>query len=551
MRKRNVFPNLKVTPMEILGVYWSDLVDRNPELPREYPDDIDALIQLHEGTPLHSLLRQAKALVSKVPSYGPTMKMAALKTWLESEASCAAANKRIPLLREQTDTPLWRIMDRASSLVRRVLGDFTHRKYCTILDLARDGPGVSLRTHDRERTAPVYKSLSEYTEQTCTISAVGMATDYYVQNESLIWRELGVSPNVVTSSGVKRRIRLAPANRVGFVPKSSKTFRSIAIEPSLNLRIQLGVHDYLAPILERKHVSVLKDQRVNQLLAKLGSQSPGLDGLATIDLSAASDTISIELVRWLLPEAWFEFLSDLRCTHSEVEGKLYKLDKFSSMGNGFTFVLESLIFWALSESCRLDSGAPYLSITYGDDIICPTASALLLTETLEALGLKVNTSKSFLIGPFRESCGADWERGRLVTPVFLRRNAVSLQDCHRLLNHFGVIKTSGALRKFLLSKYSDVHPLIFGLENELDDSCIFAPFDYVKGIGQLKYSPPIQNFRFKGLVTLGRTFDEDEEISCLSALHGGSRSTPRRGVTRTLLRWLTAGRPVGVQLLMS
>lgn len=549
MRKRNVFPNLEVTPEEILGVYWSDLVKKNPELPREIPDDLDSLIQLHERTPLHSLLRQAKALTSKVPSVGPAMKIAARRTWLQSEDQCAQANKRIPLLRLDTSTPLWRIMDRASSLIRRTIGEFTPRKYDRILDLARDGPGVSLRTLDRSRTAPVYKSLRDYTEQTVTPRAVGMATDYYARNPSLALREL--SSRMGNDGLRKLSIQLTPANRVGFVPKSSKTFRSIAIEPSMNLRIQLGVHDFLAPLLEKRSISILKDQRVNQLLAKLGSNSSGLDGLATLDLSAASDTISIELVRWLLPESWFYFLSDLRCESSIVEGEEVRLNKFSSMGNGFTFVLESLIFWALSESCRLDSGAMYLSMTYGDDIICPTASALLLTETLSELGLKVNPDKSFLFGPFRESCGADWMSGTLVTPVFLRRRKVSLQDCHRLLNHFGVIKTCGPLRKFLLCKYSDVHPLIFGLENELDDSCIFAPFDYVKGIGQLRYSPDIQNYRFKGLVTLGRSHSEPDEIACLSALYGGSRSTPSRGSVSTRLRWLTAGRPVGVQLLMS
>jgi len=549
MRKRNVFPNLELTPQEILGVYWSNLVKRYPELPLEAPDDFDPLIQLHEGAPLHTLLRQAKALVSKVPSTGPTMKMAAVKTWLESEESCRQANINIPLMRLDTESPLWRIMDRANSLIRGILGDFTHRKYCKILDLARDGPGVSLLTQDRERTAPVYKTLVEFTRQTCSPSAVGMAVDFYIQSPKLIFRELRT--RVDTTGAVKRGIDVTPANRVGFVPKSSKTFRSIAIEPSLNLRLQLGVHEFLTPILERKHVSVLEDQRVNQLLAKLGSRSTGLDGLATIDLSAASDTISIELVRWLLPEPWFDFLSLLRCEYSDVDGKRVRLEKFSSMGNGYTFVLESLIFWALSESCRISAEAPYLSMTYGDDIICPTASALLLTETLESLGLRVNTHKSFLFGPFRESCGADWLRCDLVTPVFLRRKKVSLQDCHRLLNHFGTIKECGPLRTYLLSKYSAVRPLIFGLENELDDSCIFAPFDYVKGIGQLKWSHHLQTHRFQGLVTLGREFVEDEIISCLSALHGGSRSTPRRDVTRTTLRWLTAGRPVGVQLLMS
>lgn len=546
MKKRDVTPRINTTPQEIFGVYWTHLVQRNPTLPLQVDlATLDALILLNEGSDFQDELRQAKALISKVPGSGAALKQAALKTWYECEDSCRTANINIPLINRTSNPPLNARLEVARNLILRTIGEFTPRKYKQILRLAKDGPGVSLGTRDRSRTAPVYKALKEHTRQTVTSEARHLAVDYYKDSLSLIQRELEVKDGCYV-------IETTPSNRVGFVPKSAKTLRSIAIEPSVNLRFQLGVHQFLADLLERKHVAYIEDQRPNQLLAKLSSvDGSSLHSFATIDLRSASDTISRELVKRLLPESWYDFLDVLRCKSSIVEGKSVELEKFSSMGNGFTFVLETLIFWSLSESCRLESNAPLLTLAYGDDIICPTQSALLLVETLTEVGLSVNSEKSFFFGSFRESCGADWRHGRLVTPVYLKSRWVSIQDVHRVVNHFGAIARNGAVKNFLLERYAKARPLIFGLENEDPSSCIFTSLGYLRGIGQAKFHSPTQNWRFQGLMTSGTQYEEGDEISCLSALLGGARSTPCRGRVKTRLRWMTAGRPAGVQLLMS
>jgi hypothetical protein len=58
---------------------------------------------------------------------------------------------------------------------------------------------------------------------------------------------------------------------------------------------------------------------------------------------------------------------------------------------------------------------------YGDDIIVPTEMATSTMVTLETFGLRVNHSKSYCTGFFRESCGGDYYKGVDITPVYCRQ----------------------------------------------------------------------------------------------------------------------------------
>lgn len=209
--------------------------------------------------------------------------------------------------------------------------------------------------------------------------------------------------------------------KLNFVPKSAKTDRCVVVEPSLNTMFQLGIGDHIANRL--LHVGIdITDQERNKSLAKEGSIT---GALATLDLSSASDTISRELVYSLLPIDWAHFLARFRT--SEVvtpDGVVISQEKFSSMGNGFTFPLETLIFYALAYSSTEESGASKSELekvsVYGDDIIVPVAAYHLLTEVLHASGFIPNRDKSFSSGPFRESCGADYYLGTDIRPFYLK-----------------------------------------------------------------------------------------------------------------------------------
>jgi hypothetical protein len=108
------------------------------------------------------------------------------------------------------------------------------------------------------------------------------------------------------------------------------------------------------------------------------------------------------------------------------------------MGSALCFDMEQMvfltvIFCAIEESLghrltRKDVKALSGQVrVYGDDIIVPVRAAQSVVRNLEAYGLKVNRSKSFWTGMFRESCGKDYFAGVDVTFVKCRRDIPSLQ----------------------------------------------------------------------------------------------------------------------------
>jgi hypothetical protein len=211
-------------------------------------------------------------------------------------------------------------------------------------------------------------------------------------------------------------------NRVETVPKNWKTDRTIACEPTGNLSLQLALDSYLKERLLKLGVD-LSNQSWNQELSKIASIS---DDYATIDLSMASDTVSFNTVAWLLPRKWFDFANSVRTPRGRGFGDSLHYAKFSSMGNGATFTIESLIFAALCKAAGSKTWA-----VYGDDLIVPKANCERLLALLRFFGFRVNHEKSFMTGPFRESCGTDWFLGKNVTPFYLRcENSLKTELCH-------------------------------------------------------------------------------------------------------------------------
>lgn len=209
------------------------------------------------------------------------------------------------------------------------------------------------------------------------------------------------------------KANLQDVNRVEFVPKNWKTARTIACEPEGNIPLQLAFDSYAKDRLRKRGID-LSDQSRNQRMAYEAS----LDGkFATVDLSMASDTLSFNTVAALLPREWFEYLNNVRSSKAMVAGSNEPMTyaKFSSMGNGATFALETLIF---ASACRA-VGSRNFSV-YGDDIIIETELVPNLLRFMKFLGFVINSEKSFWDGPFRESCGAHYHKGMLVTPFYLR-----------------------------------------------------------------------------------------------------------------------------------
>jgi len=220
-------------------------------------------------------------------------------------------------------------------------------------------------------------------------------------------------------------------SKLVFVPKNAKTFRGIMTQPTLNGLLQNAIGDYMSTRLLKAGLN-LADQTINQRLARAGSMQ---GHVATLDLKSASDTLSYGLIKNLMPEDWFLLLNETRCRTMQYRSDdPVRLSQFSSMGNGFTFPLESLVFWSLGRAILERNQGGILSV-YGDDIIISTELVGQLTEVLEVCGFTVNDRKSFVSGPFRESCGADYFRGFDIRPYF-QKQEISAMTLFSMYNFF-------------------------------------------------------------------------------------------------------------------
>ena len=223
--------------------------------------------------------------------------------------------------------------------------------------------------------------------------------------------------------------------RVVFVPKTLTSPRVIAIEPHNVQYVQQSVKDYMYERIEEhaltKHSIRFTRQDVNQRLA----YSSSIDKrLATLDLKDASDRVHLHLVQRIFKNSGLlEYLEDARSLHATLpNGKNLVLFKYASMGSALCFPVEACVFYTLIQSAMhsFDGRFPtsssiknysYMIDVFGDDIIIPVNYADAVVSYLESYALKVNVSKSFKEGNFRESCGADYFKGVAVNPVYARK----------------------------------------------------------------------------------------------------------------------------------
>lgn len=346
--------------------------------------------------------RQIQSLFSKQKDIdlGIDKEAVAFKTFMEAEELCSSTNERFRTGLSGVAPDVHAVLHYASRKIDRILGDVPEY---SDLDFSF-GPGATTSVK-RARSNPRVKLEAQLT---CSPEFVSHAKGFLAEFPG--WTRFHSKDGNTLPLHVSH-------GKLQFVPKSSKTLRSIGVEPTLNGFGQQGIGKYLKKQLRRVGVD-LSDQTRNQRLACVGSIN---GSLATVDMSSASDTISYGLVMHLLPWDWFCFLDRFRTGAVEYKGKLIRLNKFSSMGNSYTFELESLIFYSLAYATCVHLGLdPKIVSVYGDDVIIPSEAMQLLSEVIEVCGFVVNKTKSFSTGPFRESCGADYLVGFDIRPFYLK-----------------------------------------------------------------------------------------------------------------------------------
>lgn len=239
------------------------------------------------------------------------------------------------------------------------------------------------------------------------------------------------------------RVVIEDVSNLCCVRKTQEIDRTTCTEPSINTYYQLGLGGVLEGILKRFfQINLETQQSLNRHLARVGSVT---GRYATIDLSSASDSISRTIVKELFGREVVELLDRFRCSYTrlpkEFGGEIVELHMISSMGNGYTFPLQTMIFSAIVRAAYRICGVPYRgssakSPTFGvngDDIIVDIRAYNLVIEMLGAYGFSVNRTKTFSEGPFRESCGGDYYIGHYVRGVYAK-SLVTPQDFVSLIN---------------------------------------------------------------------------------------------------------------------
>jgi hypothetical protein len=402
---------------------------------------------------------QATNLLKKVRGQtipGIDRKKAAFTKWLEGEAQCYKSNERLSkfTIRGSYLTPQDLAISRFFRDVAKTIESWIGPSPPNLDNIkGKFGPGSTFADRGRLTTVP---------DKMTSVPTLTRASFWYL----LPWVQTYWGRSNAPKHGQVSWVR---GNRYLTVPKTSLVDRSIAVEPSINVFYQLGLGTSIRRRLNNATGWDLdRAQDVHRAMARDSSRTREF---ATLDLSNASDTVSMELVRLLLPASWFRELKALRSPFTSVNGKWYKLEKFSSMGNGFTFELETLIFAGLMSVLLTRLGHHGVLgedvFVFGDDIIIPDDASSSAEAVLNFCGFSVNTEKSFSgsVG-FRESCGGDFFEGADVRSFYLKEPTNDpwklLPDCNGIrksLKKLGAFTGNShfsALRPWLATLPADV-----------------------------------------------------------------------------------------------
>jgi hypothetical protein len=278
---------------------------------------------------------------------------------------------------------------------------------------------------------------------------------YLYGRPSLETQEVGYSSPTAAPFPLKDRTKSVA--RLMFVPKDWKKTRSICMEPIDFQWAQQGVRlwyeDYLTACELRNHVDITRQEN-NQIAAWSGSVNSELD---TLDLSSASDSVSLALVKSIFPTKVLKHLLGTRSRMVLVpdQDEPIKVQKYAPMGSALCFPVQSTIYsaiilmvsiaesygrdlWKGDTITDIDLTNAYMVcyggritrwwrphyhkfLAYGDDLIVDNAITSNVIRALKDLSFQVNEEKSFVgNSAYRESCGKHYCIGYEVTPYRLK-----------------------------------------------------------------------------------------------------------------------------------
>jgi len=415
----------------------------------------------------HALLKKFKDVVS------PDADQVALGKFLASNIRCSEWKLEVEDLRDELlvgtfREEMYRFFNPSG---KPLLSD----SY-TILANGYTGPGASVGARGNDFYTKLFDS-----PVTTTSSSLYNQYVHYINNDSR-WSTANTARADLHGSHT-----VVEGSRLSFVPKNETTSRVICTEPLLNMFYQLGVKEILEKRLRSfYHIDLRVQPDNNRELARIGSE---YGQLCTIDLSSASDTISLRMIEEFLPHD-VKWLKGLRSRKTQLpDGRWQELHMISSMGNGFTFPLETIIFSAVVSTCYHLLGLPKRHspekgplnwACFGDDIIVHKHAYSMVVRLLGILGFQVNVEKTFSEGPFRESCGHDYYYGHNVRPVFIK--TLKTQESRWVaINRLNVWSSNQgvSLRNTIRVLLKDLRRLYVPL-HESEDAGLRVPFSLLR-----------------------------------------------------------------------
>lgn len=264
--------------------------------------------------------------------------------------------------------------------------------------------------------------------------------------DQIEWFKAALCEDIHLHRAVRRglkKAKIVSSLDVNAVPKAFDKKRIILPDSTIGGFLSTGLGRLLRMLLEvSTHIKLAKAQDKHRHLAQASSVS---GDNATLDMKRASDSFVWEHIMLLLPESWWPVLEVVRTPLANVKfpdghEELIELGSYMLMGSGHTFPLQTILFYAISKAVLELLGSRARVYVYGDDIILPSKHASYVIDLFDDLGFTINTKKSFVDGPFRESCGGDYHRGVDVRP-FMPEHICSVigakeytQFLHKLYN---------------------------------------------------------------------------------------------------------------------
>jgi len=314
-----------------------------------------------------------------------------------------------------------RVLDLAADYIARVLGVYSDEEHRNLSRFGRRATvGIPARNacEAARWELPISGSQGQIDWFDSEMSQDEMVQDYWAsQKESDREQNNDSRSTYQPTSSLKLTL----------VPKTFKSFRAIMPNTTIGSYMSYGLGEMMRKRLRREGYDIRTLQMRHRNMACLAS----VHGMhTTADLSSASDSISIALVKRLFPADWTAILLQSRIGQVVLPGNLsVESLTFCTMGIGYTFPLQTLVFLALLkaiEQIMFHRSFRQTISVYGDDMIYSSRMHPGVVKYFQQFGFVLNVEKTFSEGHFRESCGGDYYHGVDVRPFQPQNGSASV-----------------------------------------------------------------------------------------------------------------------------